>query len=98
MGEPPSETGAVHDTVAPPLMAVAVTAVGAPGFVILGTLAPAGTLATTVRAVTARNAGANSLRTVRPTGMKRRSIWFRTGLITPSFIWVGLGTAVAVKA
>ena len=40
--EPPSETGGDHDTVPPPGTGATVTEVGAPGFLILGVLAPAG--------------------------------------------------------
>ena len=61
-------SGADHDTTAPPgLKAIAVTAVGAPGLLILAALvALAGTLATTVRTATASNAGTHSLKALRP--------------------------------
>jgi hypothetical protein len=63
MGEPPSETGAVHDTVVPPSIGAALTEVGGPGF--LGPLAPAGAAAMVARTVAARSAESESPRTFR---------------------------------
>src|SRR5664280_1151481 len=55
MREPPSEPGVVHDTDAPPSMAVAVTAVGAPGLLILAGAALADTLTVRANTVAASN-------------------------------------------
>src|ERR1700676_358162 len=72
MWEPPSETGAVHDTTALPLPGVAVSAVGGPGFLIRGGLVElAVALAATVRTDTASRAGTQSLRTARLNPRKR---------------------------
>jgi hypothetical protein len=62
-GEPPSEIGAVHDTVAPPSIGAAVTEVGGPG--LLGPLAAAGAAAMVARTAAARSAESESRRTFR---------------------------------
>jgi hypothetical protein len=66
IGEPPSEVGAVHETEMAVLTPIAWTAVGAPGFLILGVSATAGLLMTAVIRAKATSAAAKTVEVLFP--------------------------------